>query len=54
MTKERIAEVEARVAAGETVRQIAESWKKSPQMIYRYVPKKRLKHIRRRMARSNR
>lgn len=46
MTPERIAEAKQRIAAGESVQEIVGRWNKSPQMLYRYIPRKVIKRLR--------
>ena len=46
MNAERIKEAMARYKTGESIKEIAESWEKSTQMIYRYIPKAKLRRLR--------
>ena len=50
MTPERIQEAKERLAAGDSVRKIVRDWGKTPQMLYRYVPKEEIKRIRQESA----
>jgi DNA invertase Pin-like site-specific DNA recombinase len=46
MTPERIKEAKQRLRNGESVRDIVVDWNKTPQMLYRYIPRKTINRLR--------